>query len=74
MEKLLAAERHPIWPRSCPEMTDINFIRLGLFRCISTVDSGRHFIQTTEEVKGELLPHSTYFKSLRITGLRYKLN
>ena len=65
MEKALAAERHPIWQRSCPEMTDIDFIRLGLFRCISAVDSGRHFIQTTEEVHGELLPHSTYFKSLK---------
>ncbi len=65
MEKALAAERHPIWQRACPEMTDIDFIRLGLFRCISAVDSGRHFIQTTEEVHGELLPHSTYFKSLK---------
>jgi hypothetical protein len=65
MEKALAAERHPIWQRSCPEMTDIDFIRLGLLRCIRAVDSGRHFIQTTEEVHGELLPHSTYFKSLK---------
>ena len=65
MEKALTAERHPIWQRACPEMTDIDFIRLGLFRCISAVDSGRHFIQTTEEVHGELLPHSTYFKSLK---------
>ena len=65
MEKALAAERHPAWQRSCPEMNDIDFIRLGLLRCISAVDSGRHFIQTTEEVHGELLPHSTYFKSLK---------
>lgn len=46
-------------------MRDIDFIRLGLLRCISAVDSGRHFIQTTEEVHNELLPHSTYFKSLK---------
>ncbi len=65
MEKALAAERHPVWQRSCPEMNDIDFIRLGLLRCISAVDSGRHFIQTTEELHGELLPHSTYFKSLK---------
>jgi hypothetical protein len=65
MEQALAAERYPIWQRSCPEMSDIDFIRLGLLRCISPVDSGRHFIQTTEEVHGELLPHSTYFKSLK---------
>ena len=65
MEQALAAERYPIWQRSCPEMSDIDFIRLGLFRCISPVDSGRHFIQTTEEIHGESLPHSTYFKSLK---------
>ncbi len=65
MEQALATERHPAWKRSCPEMSDIDFIRLGLLRCISAVDSGRHFIQTTEEVHGERLPHSTYFKSLK---------
>ena len=65
MEKALAAERYPAWQRSCPGMSDVNFIRLGLLRCISAVDSGRHFLQTTEEVQGELLPHSTYFKSLK---------
>jgi hypothetical protein len=65
MERALAAERHPAWQRSCPEMNDIDFIRLGLLRCISVVDSGRHFLQTTEEIHGELLPHSTYFKSLK---------
>ena len=65
MERALAAERHPAWQRSCPEMNDIDFLRLGLFRCISVVDSGRHFLQTTEAIHGECLPHSTYFKSLK---------
>jgi len=65
MEKALATERHPVWQRSCSQMNDIDFIRLGLLRSISAVDSGRHFIQTTEEVHGVLLPHSTYFKSLK---------
>ena len=65
MERALSAERFPSWQRSCPEMNDIDFTRFGLLRCISAVDSGRHFLQTTEEVHGELLPHSTYFKSLK---------
>ena len=65
MDRALATERHPGWQRSCPEMNDIDFIRLGLLRCISVVDSGRHFLQTNEELHGELLPHSTYFKSLK---------
>lgn len=47
MEQALAAERDPVWQRSCPEMSDIDFIRLGLLRCISPVDSDRHFIQVT---------------------------
>ena len=65
MERALLAERHPLWARSCPELKDIDFIRLGLLRCISTVDSGRHFLQTNEEIYGQMLPHSTYFKSLK---------
>ncbi|WP_221896761.1 hypothetical protein [Bathymodiolus japonicus methanotrophic gill symbiont] len=62
MERALLAERHPLWARSCPELKDIDFIRLGLLRCISVVDSGRHFLQTNEQIYGQLLPRSTYFK------------
>ncbi len=65
MEQALLAERHPPWARSCPELSDIDVVRLGLLRCISAVDSGRHFLQTNEEIYGQLLPHSTYFKSLK---------
>ncbi len=65
MERAVLAERHPLWTRSCPELNDIDFIRLGLLRCISAVDSGRHFLQTNEEIHGHMLPHSTYFKSLK---------
>ena len=65
MERALLAERHPLWVRSCPELNDIDFIQLGLLRCISAVDSGRHFLQTNEEIHGQALPHSTYFKSLK---------
>ena len=65
MEAALSAERYPLWRRSCSEMTDVDFIRFGLLRCIGAVDSGRHFLQTTEDVHGEHLPLSTYFKSLK---------
>jgi len=64
MERALSYERH-LWSRSCPEMSDVDFIRFGLLRCISPVDSGRHFLQKTEEVHDETLPHSTYFNSLK---------
>ena len=46
MNRALAAERHPLWKRHCPEVTDSDFIRHGIRRCISAVDSGRHFLQT----------------------------
>ncbi len=65
MERALSAERHPLWVRSCPELNDIDFIRLGFLRCISAVDSGRHFPQTNEEIYGQSLLHSTYFKLLK---------
>ena len=65
MDHALSAERYPSWKRSCSELKDIDFIHLGLLRCISQVDSGRHFLQTAEEVYGERVPHSTYFKSLK---------
>jgi len=65
MERALLAERHPLWPRSCPDLKDIDFIRLGLLRCMSVVDSGRHFLQTNEDLYGQLLPCSTYFNSLK---------
>jgi hypothetical protein len=61
----LSAERYPLWRRSCSEVNDIDFIRIGLLRCIGAVDSARHFLQTTDNVHGESLPLSTYFKSLK---------
>jgi hypothetical protein len=42
-KKALSTERHPSWTSACPEMSDIDFTRFGLIRCISTVNSGRHF-------------------------------
>jgi hypothetical protein len=65
MDNAVSAERQPLWKRSCPELSDIDFIRLGILRCISLVDSGRHFLQTAEEIHDEQLPLSTYFKSLK---------
>ncbi|WP_221895387.1 hypothetical protein [Bathymodiolus japonicus methanotrophic gill symbiont] len=35
---------------------------ITLYQCS---DSGRHFLQTSEQIYGQLLPHSTYFKSLK---------
>ena len=65
MENAISADRYPLWKRSCPELNDIDFIRLGILRCISSVDSGRHFLQTAEEIHEEQYPLSTYFKALK---------
>lgn len=63
--RALSAERYPLWQRSCPELSDTDFVRLGLLRGISAVDSGRHFLQNSKEIHGELRPHSTYFNALK---------
>jgi hypothetical protein len=65
MNRAVSAERFPLWKRACPEFTDIDFTYLGLLRCIDSVDSGRHFLQVSEEIHGEIRPHSTYFNSLK---------
>ena len=65
MNEALSEERHPLWKRSCPEMSDIDFIRFGLLRCMGVADSGQHFLTTTEAVHDENIPHSTYFNSIK---------
>ncbi|HIG66082.1 MAG TPA: hypothetical protein EYQ43_11150 [Methyloprofundus sp.] len=65
MVNSISIDRHPLWKRSCPELNDIAFIRLGILRCISSVDSGRHFLQTAEEIHDKPCPLSIYFKSLK---------
>jgi len=65
MKMALAEERHPLWKRSCPEMSDIDFTHFGLLRAISVVDSGRDFLQKTDETHDTVIPHSTYFNSLK---------
>lgn len=64
MERALSAERHPLWKRACPELADIDFIRLGIHRCMATVNSGRHFLQITDNIHNEQIPLTTYFKAL----------
>ena len=61
----LSSERHPLWKRNCPDFNDVDFVDFGLLRCISAVDSGRHFIQNAEELYGESCRISTYFNALK---------
>ena len=70
MDNALLAERYPLWKRLCPELKNIDFIHLGLQRCIGQADNGSHFLQTAEEVYGEQVPHSTYFNHSNYQGTR----
>jgi len=64
MENALTAVRYTTWERNCPEFTDTDFVYMGLLRCITPVDSGRHFIQNTVQQHNFPCPHSTYFNAL----------
>lgn len=65
MEKAIAAERFPLWKRSCDTMDDVAFSHHGLLRCISSVHSGRHYLQVTDEIYDETICHSSYFNALK---------
>jgi len=60
----LASVRYTTWERTCPEFSDEKFVYMGLLRCITSIDSGRHFIQNADELHNTSCPHSTYFHAL----------
>ena len=64
MENAVGAVRYTTWERDCPELSDTDFTYLGLLRCMTPVDSGRHFIQNTQQLHDFPCPHSTYFGAL----------
>jgi hypothetical protein len=65
MDKVMTAERFPLWKRAYDTIDDVNFTRHGLLRCISTVNSGRHYMQLTDEIYDEAICHSSYFNALK---------
>jgi hypothetical protein len=65
MDKATAAERFPLWKRSCDTLDDLNFTRHGLLRCITPVKSGRQYLQITDEIYDETICHSSYFNALK---------
>jgi len=73
MNNALAAVRYTTWERHCPDFSDIEFVSMGLLRCITPVDSGRHFIQNIQEQYKIKFPHSTYFTALHSVRRREML-
>ena len=65
LNQALTSERYPLWAKNCPEFSDIDFLHMGLLRCITSVDSGRHFLQNAGDLHDIHCPHSTYFNALK---------
>jgi hypothetical protein len=52
--------------RSCPELSDANWLRLGVSRCLQPTRSGRHFLQNLASQDPELDPgNSLFFETLK---------
>jgi len=73
MYNALAAVKYTTWERKCPDFPDVEFMSKGLLRCITPVDSGRHFIQNIQEQSKSKFPHSTYFTALHSVRRREML-
>jgi hypothetical protein len=52
--------------RSCPELSDANWLLLGVARCLQPNASGRHFLQVLASLNPELDPgNSLFFETLK---------
>ena len=65
MKLALFKDRFALWKLACPQLRDVEFIRQGIVRCISPVNSGRHFLQMIDEVLDDKITLSTYFNALK---------
>lgn len=54
-----------VWTRNCPELSDEEFVRMGIGRCLGDSTSGRGFLQqwAMEEGKAVQVPH--FFETLK---------
>ncbi len=52
--------------RLCPELSDSDWVRLGVQRCLAPQSSGRGFLQTLASLAPSLCPdNSHFFESLK---------
>ena len=58
--------------RQCPDLSDLEFIRLGVSRVLSQATSGRDFLQAYAESGGKEVENSHFFETLK-SGRRLKL-
>jgi len=70
LNQAVAADRYAAWDMECPEFKNLDFMHAGVIRATNRIDSGRHFIQFSDEVLDSSVVHSTYFKALKSTRRR----
>jgi hypothetical protein len=61
----LGLERYPTWKREGKELSNVDFLYTGIVRCLSSVKSGRDFLQMLSTSYNSEIPHSTYFNALK---------
>lgn len=64
VELASAKNRYASWMRDCPIFTNLDFLYSGIARAINCVESGRDFLQFSDEVLNNPIAHSTYFNAL----------
>jgi len=64
MQSALNATQYTTWERKCHEVSDLDFSNSGIYRCILFDDSGRHHLQTLEELD-QRMTHSNYYACLK---------
>ena len=62
VELASAKNRYASWRRDCPIFTNLDFLYSGIARAINCVESGRDFLQFSDEVLNNPIAHSTYFE------------
>ncbi|MCK5774891.1 MAG: transposase [Bacteroidales bacterium] len=64
IQAALNATQYTTWERNCSVVSDLDFVNAGIFRCMTIADSGRHFLQTSEEL-GAKMSHSNYYVNMK---------
>jgi len=57
--------RFPLWKRACNTLDDVTFAHHGILRVMSASSSGRHYLQTADEIYKANVCHSSYFNALK---------
>lgn len=64
VEMASVKNRYAAWKRDCPVFTNLDYLYSGMARTINCVESGRDFLQFSDEVLNSPIAHTTYFDAL----------